>query len=60
METSFLKNAMQECESAIRNLKQNPQPKDLLLIGELVNSWFKNLNLLTLINKETDYESKEN
>ena len=60
METSIFKNSMQECESSIRNLKQKPQPKDMMLIGELVNLWFKNFNLLTLINKETDYESKEN
>lgn len=60
METSIYKNAMQECESSIRNLKQNPLPKDMMLIGELVNLWFKNFNLLTIINKETDYESKEN
>lgn len=60
METSIFKNAMQECESSIRNLKQNPLPKDMILIGELVNLWFKNFNLLTIINKATDYESKEN
>lgn len=60
METSIFKNAMQECETAIRNLKPNPQPKDMMLIGELVNLWFKNLNLTTIINKDTDYESKEN
>lgn len=60
METSIFKNAMQECESSIRNLKQNPLPKDIMLIGELVNLWFKNFNLLTIINKETEYESKEN
>lgn len=64
METSIFKNAMQECETAIRNLKPNPLPKDVILIGELVNLWLKNFNLCTLIsnefNKETDYESKEN
>ena len=60
METSIFKNAMQVCESSIRNLKQNPLPKDMMLIGELVNLWFKNFNLLTIINKETDYEIKEN
>lgn len=60
METSIFKTAMQECETAIRNLKQNPLPKDMMLIGELVNLWFKNFNFLTIINKETDYESKEN
>ena len=60
METSIFKQAMQECEAGIRNLKQNPQPKDLMLIGELVNLWFKNLNLSTIINKETDNEIEEN
>lgn len=60
METSIFKNAMQECETSIRNLKQNPLPKDMMLIGELVNLWFKNFNLLTIINKDTDNEIKEN
>ena len=60
METSTFKHAMQECETAIRNLKQNPLPKDMMLIGELVNYWFKNFNLSTIFNKEIDYESKEN
>lgn len=68
METSIFKNAMQECETAIRNLKQNPQPKDIYLIGELVNLWLKNFNLCTIlnhkinhdINTETNYETKEN
>lgn len=60
METSTFKNSMHECEDAIRNLKPNPLPKDMMLIGELVNLWFKNFNLSTIINKETDYESKEN
>lgn len=64
METSIFKNAMQECETAIRNLKQNPQPKDVILIGELVNLWLKNFNLCTILsnelNKEIDYENKEN
>lgn len=60
METSIFKNAMQECETAIRNLKPNPEPKDVVLIGELVNYWLKNFNLCTILNKENDYESKEN
>ena len=60
METSIFKTSMQECESSIRNLNQNPLPKDMMLIGELVNLWFKNFNLLTIINKDIDYESKEN
>ena len=60
METSIFKQAMQECESAIRNLKPNPLPKDMMLIGELVNLWFKNFNLSTIINKVNENESKEN
>ena len=60
METSIFKNAMQECETAIRNLKPHPEPKDVYLIGELVNYWLKNFNLCTLFNKETDNESEKN
>ena len=59
METSIFKNSMKECETAIRNLKQNPLPKDMMLIGELVNLWFKNYNLSTIIKKDIDYESKK-
>ena len=60
METSIFKNAMQECETAIRNLKLNPELKDIYLIGELVNYWLKNYNLFTILNKKTDDETQKN
>ena len=60
MEKSTIKTSMLECEAAIRSLKQNPLPQDLVLIGELVNYWFKSYNLLAILNNPSDNEKEEN
>lgn len=60
MEKSTIENSMRECESAIRSLKLNPLPQDIVLIGELVNYWLKSFNLLAILKNTCKNEKEEN
>ncbi len=59
MEKTTFETAMHQCENAIRALKPNPLPQDIILVGELVNYWLKSYNVITILKNSNDYGHKK-